>query len=167
MSLVLTAAPLTSHWGNGLQRWNSAWADKFKGDRSTDLAVLVAFSGGGTRAAAFVYSVLQELAATKIVTAHGTRALLYEIDMISSVSGGSFTAAYYGLHGEQIFTDFEPRFLRQDVEGILLRKLFNPLNWARLLSRSYGRSDLAANNYDEDLVGGGRPSLSCSDPINP
>jgi NTE family protein len=127
---------------------------QLQGDRSTDLAVLVAFSGGGTRASAFAYGVLQELAATEIVTAKGSHSLLYEVDMISSVSGGSFTAAYYGLHGEQIFTDFEPRFLRKDVEGILFRKLFNPVNWPRLLSPAYGRADLAAEYYDKALFDG-------------
>ena len=141
-----------------LVQWSPAMEQRagieFQGDRSTDLAVLVSFSGGGTRASAFAYGVLQELAATEIRTAQGSRPLLHEIDMISSVSGGSFTAAYYGLHGEQIFTDFEARFLRKDVEGILFRKLFNPLNWARLMSSAYGRSDLAAKYYDKELFDG-------------
>jgi NTE family protein len=127
---------------------------QLQGDRSADLSVLVAFSGGGTRASAFAYGVLQELAATEIVTAKGSHPLLHEVDMISSVSGGSFTAAYYGLYGEQIFTDFEPHFLRKDVEGILFRKLFNPVNWPRLLSSAYGRSDLAAEYYDKALFDG-------------
>jgi NTE family protein len=33
----------------------------------------------------------------------------------------------------------------------LFRKLFNPINWARLLSPAYGRSDLAADYYDKIL----------------
>ena len=45
--------------------------------------------------------------------------LLDEVDSITSVSGGSFTAAYYGLHGERIFDDFETVFLKRDVEGAL------------------------------------------------
>jgi NTE family protein len=125
-----------------------------EGDRSRDIAVLVAFSGGGSRASAFAYGVLQELADTEVMTAKGSRSLLREVDMISSVSGGSFTAAYYGLYGKQIFTDFEERFLRKDVEGVLFRKLFNPLNWVRLMSGSYGRSDLAAEYYDKILFNG-------------
>ena len=141
-----------------LEKWTPELEQRvgkqLQGDRSTDLAVLVAFSGGGTRASAFAYGVLQELAATEIVTAQGSHSLLHEVDMISSVSGGSFTAAYYGLHGEQIFTDFEPHFLRKDVEGILFRKLFNPVNWPRLLSPAYGRADLAAQYYDKALFDG-------------
>lgn len=124
------------------------------GGRSPDLAVLVAFSGGGTRASAFAYGVLKELAATELTTTKGPRTLLKEVDAISSVSGGSFTSAYYGLYGEKIFTDFEPHFLRKNVEGLLFRKLFNPFNWAKLLSQSYGRSDLAAEYYDKALFHG-------------
>ena len=121
------------------------------GDRSTELLVLVAFSGGGTRAASFSYGVLKALAATEITTENGPRSLLHEIDVISSVSGGSFTSAYYGLRGDRIFEDFEDRFLRKNVEGALIGQVFNPINWVRLLSSSYGKSDLAAKYYDKIL----------------
>ncbi|MDX2446465.1 MAG: patatin-like phospholipase family protein [Desulfobacterales bacterium] len=62
------------------------------GNRSGKLLVLVAFSGGGTRAASFAYGALKALAATKITTKKGERSLVHEIDVISSVSGGSFTS---------------------------------------------------------------------------
>ena len=155
--LVLLGAACAHHGAvdKPLEHWTPELAQRvnkqLEGDRSEDLVVLVAFSGGGTRASAFAYGVLKELEATRITTEQGSRSLLQEVDVISSVSGGSFTAAYYGLYGEQIFTDFEERFLRKNVEGILLRKLFNPVNWVRLLSRGYGRSDLAADYYDKDL----------------
>ena len=89
-------------------------------DRSSKLLVLVAFSGGGTRAAYFAYGVLQELAGTEVMTANGSLPLIKEIDIISSVSGGSFTSAYYGLYGDRIFEDYEEQFLRQDVQSDLL-----------------------------------------------
>lgn len=127
---------------------------QLEGERSPEVAVLLAFSGGGTRASAFAYGVLKELANIEIKTEKGTGPLLDEVDVISSVSGGSFTAAYYGLYGERIFTDFEQRFLRKDVEGILLRKVFNPINWVKLLSQTYGRIDMAADYYDEILFNG-------------
>jgi NTE family protein len=137
-----------AHWTPELEQREIKNA---RGDRDKSLAVLLAFSGGGTRASAFSYGVLQELSATSLTTGEGARTVLQEVDVISSVSGGSFTAAYYGLHGEQIFTDFEARFLREDVEGALFRKALNPLNWIRLLSGTYGRSDLAADYYDKIL----------------
>ncbi|RLA46500.1 MAG: patatin-like phospholipase family protein [Gammaproteobacteria bacterium] len=127
---------------------------KLEGDRSSEYAVLLAFSGGGARASSFAYGALKELANTQLTTSKGSRSLLTEVDMISSVSGGSFTAAYYGLHGEQVFTDFEPLFLRKNIEHILLRQLFNPINWFRLISGTYGRADLAASYYDKHLFHG-------------
>ena len=121
------------------------------GNRSSEVLVLVAFSGGGTRAASFAYGVLQELAETEVMTAKGSRTLLNEIDIISSVSGGSFTSSYYGLYGDRIFEDFEERFLRQDVQGKLLWKLARPVNWFRLASGAYGKADMAAEYYNKIL----------------
>jgi NTE family protein len=125
--------------------------ERLAGDRSPEMLVLVAFSGGGTRAAAFAYGVLQELAATEVSTEKGSRKLLQEIDVISSVSGGSFTSAYYGLYGERIFEDFEERFLRKDVEGAIALQLGKPNNWFRLMGGGFGRSDLAAEYYSQHI----------------
>ncbi|MGH8616002.1 MAG: patatin-like phospholipase family protein [Gammaproteobacteria bacterium] len=77
--------------------------------------------------------------------------LLDEVDCISSISGGSFTAAYYGLFRERIFTDFRPRFLDVDVEGELIRRAANPVNWFRLVSPYFSRIDLAAEYYHEAI----------------
>jgi NTE family protein len=125
-----------------------------KGFRSENIAVVVGFSGGGTRASTFAYGVLQELADTKLSNMPGSPSMLQELDMISSVSAGSFTAAYYGLYGDKIFTDFEQDFLRKDVEAVLIEKMFNPVNWVKLMSGEYGRSDIAAKYYDKELFKG-------------
>jgi NTE family protein len=115
--------------------------------------LILAFSGGGTRAAALAYGVLQHLAKTPI--AGGRRSLLDEVDVISSVSGGSFTAAFFALNGLAALPDFEARFLRQDVERALLKEaLFNPYNWWRLLSPTFSRIDLAAEYYDKHIFDG-------------
>ncbi len=119
--------------------------------RSETLLVILAFSGGGTRAAAFSYGVLEKLAKTEIVWDGQRRNLLDEVDMISAVSGGSFTAAYYGLFGPRIFRDFEAKFLKKDVQGALVGRLLSPLSWPRLWSMRYGRSELTAEYYDEIL----------------
>lgn len=120
--------------------------------KTDDIAVFLTFSGGGTRASAFSYGVLEELADTKI-TINGTeRRLLDEVAVISSVSGGSFTAAYYGLFGDRIFSDFETKFLKKDIErGLISRLVFNPISWGRLVSPYFDRSDLAAEYYDDQI----------------
>src|SRR6266550_2260750 len=99
---------------------------------SDSLQVFLAFSGGGTRAAALSYGVLEELARTQIVWEGQTRRLLDEVDYISAVSGGSFTAAYYALYGDGIFTDFEKKFLDKNLQGELIWRLCSPINWFRL-----------------------------------
>lgn len=63
--------------------------------RSNDVTVVLAFSGGGTRAAALAYGVLEALRDTRITLDGESQRLLDEVDLISSVSGGSFTAAYF------------------------------------------------------------------------
>jgi NTE family protein len=120
------------------------------------LFVIVTFSGGGTRAAALAYGVLEALRDTR-VTWHGRRvALLDEVDVISSVSGGSFPAAYYALRGPQLFEEFPDRFLYRDLQGELVSQALAPWNWPKLLAGDYGRSDLAAEIYDREVFGGAR-----------
>src|SRR2546421_2640497 len=90
--------------------------DRHRGDQ--DDLVILAFSGGGTRAAAFSYGVLEALRRIEITSSTGeTWRLLDEVDLIAGVSGGSFTALAYGLYGESLFGDFEQRFLKRDVQG--------------------------------------------------
>jgi len=89
---------------------------------SDALLLMLAFSGGGTRAAALDYGVLEELARTGVGPPSEQHRLLDEVDLISSVSGGSFTAAYYALWGDRIFSDFEPQFLKKRVQNELFRE---------------------------------------------
>jgi NTE family protein len=70
------------------------------------------------------------------------------------VSGGSFTALSYALYGDKLFSEYETRFLKRDVEGALLARAFNPFNWPNLIGGSYGRSEMAADFYDEILFQG-------------
>jgi len=120
-------------------------------NRSDELLLILTFSGGGTRAAAFAYGVLQTLADTPIVIDGQNRRLLDEVDAISSVSGGSFTAVYYGLFKDRIFEDFETKFLKHDVQSELAWLVLSPRNWSKLASLHYERSDLAAEYYDKLL----------------
>ncbi len=123
--------------------------------RSQDTLVVLAFSGGGTRAAAFSYGVLEYLHKTVIVAPNGDRLRLIDaVNMITGVSGGSFTALAYGLYGEKLFADYEQRFLKRDVQGELLARSLSPRYWADYIGGTAGRSELAADFYDEILFNG-------------
>ena len=121
---------------------------------SSDLLLMLAFSGGGTRAASLSYGVLEELARTPVGQEETRHRMLDEVDIISSVSGGSFTAAYYALWGDRIFSDFESKFLKKDVQSDLLLRLLAPWNQIRLTSPKFSRSDLVAEYYDHLLFKG-------------
>ena len=117
--------------------------------------VILAFSGGGTRAAAFSYGVLEFLRDTEVVGPNGEKVrLLDQVDIITGVSGGSFTALAYGLYGDKLFDEYEQRFLKRDVQGEIVSRTFNPANWGKLWSTGWGRSELAAQLYDEILFDG-------------
>ena len=118
--------------------------------RSSEVTMVVALSGGGTRAAALAYGVLQAMRDTSVNLDGRSQRLLDEIDVISSVSGGSFTAAYYGLHGDKTFTDFEKKFLRSDVSGELMYGLFDPELWVS----TGGRTEMAVDYYEETVFRG-------------
>jgi NTE family protein len=123
--------------------------------KNTDNLVVLAFSGGGTRAAAFSYGVLEFLRRTEVIGPKGNkRRLLDEVDVITGVSGGSFTALAYGLYGEKLFTEYEQRFLKHNVQGEIIARAFSPANWGKLGSTAWGRSELAAQLYDEILFNG-------------
>jgi NTE family protein len=128
----------------------------FTTDNAPELLLFLAFSGGGTRAAAFSYGLLEELKKTE-VTLNGRKSrLLDQVDGISAVSGGSFTAGYYGLFGDRLFDDFEQKFLKKNIQGALTRRVFlNPINWVRLHSPWFDRSDLAAEYYNKHVFEGG------------
>lgn len=149
-----------SHWpvNPRLERYEPGVGYRYhlqaRPDHSEDMIFILAFSGGGTRAASLAYGVLEELARTPIGQKDQPRRLLDEVNIISAISGGSFTAAYYGLYGDRIFSEFEDKFLKRNIEAALYRKALNPVNWFRLASPTFSRSDLAAEFYDETLFSG-------------
>ncbi|CAM3737802.1 patatin-like phospholipase family protein [Polynucleobacter brandtiae] len=117
--------------------------------------VILAFSGGGTRSAAFSYGVLEALRRTQLRNAQGEQVrLLDSVDIITSVSGGSFTALAYRLYGEKLFEEYETRFLKRDIQGELIGRALNPITWPKLVSSGWNRSEMAADLYDEILFNG-------------
>jgi NTE family protein len=157
---LLVAACATFPENPHLDRYNPTQGYRFDAlqpgpDNTDSLFVILTFSGGGTRAAAFSYGVMEALRDTEIQWKGKKKRLLDEVDIISSVSGGSFTAAYYALHGDGLFDGtFEREFLKKNIEHELLTTASRPKNWFRLLGPSYGRSDLAAEYYDRAIFHG-------------
>ena len=122
------------------------------GEKNSDsLFVILTFSGGGTRASSLSYGVLEKLRDTEIMWEGQQRRLLDEVDIISSVSGGSLTAAYYGLFGEQIFEDFEEKVLYQDIQGLLARSFVTIRNSRKLASPFFSRTDLMAEEFHRQI----------------
>lgn len=129
--------------GYSFKGWN-------QGEHDDDITIMLSFSGGGTRAAALAYGVMQGLRDTTIAPDGKPVSMLSKVDYISSVSGGSFTAAYYGLYGDRLFEDFEKDFLLRDVEEHLFWGLANPLEWFR----QGGRTEMAIRYYNDKVFHG-------------
>ena len=122
-------------------------------DKST--LVILAFSGGGTRAAAFSYGVLEALRRMQVVGPTGRKVrLLDEVDVITGVSGGSFTALSFGLYGDKLFDFYDTSFLKRNVQGELIARILSPRNWGALWSKDWSRSEVAAQLYDDILFHG-------------
>ncbi len=79
-----------------------------------DTVIALSFSGGGTRAAAFSFGVLNGL--DEMRTPGRASSLLDHVDFVTGVSGGSVLAAYYGLKKRKALADFKERFLLRNAE---------------------------------------------------
>jgi NTE family protein len=88
-----------------------------------DLLINLAFSGGGTRAAAFSFGVLQGLDRARANVRGREIDLLDQVGFVSGVSGGSVTAAYFGLKKHAALADFRDRFLIKDAEEDLITRV--------------------------------------------
>jgi len=120
---------------------------------SDELYVILALSGGGVRAAALDFGVMQQLEQVRFGA--DDRSLLDEVDMISSSSGASIPAAYYGLYGKDVFLeDFTEDVLYRQIQTALTRRTLNPWHWPRLLSGKFSRGDLFAEYLDETIYDG-------------
>src|SRR2546427_12906125 len=91
--------------------------------------IVLSLSGGGLRAAAFAHGVLTALESVK--TAGGD--LLDDVALISSVSGSSLTAAYYGVYGREGLARFRSEGLLPGFESGMRLSLYNPANLVRML----------------------------------
>jgi len=123
-------------------------------NNSDDLFVILTFSGGGTRAMAMSYGVMEKLKETRISWHGSERSLLDEVDIISSVSGGSITAAYYGLYGDRLFQDFSERILYRNIRDDLIKQVVSLRGWFRIFSSDFSRTDLTNEYYDREFFHG-------------
>jgi NTE family protein len=116
--------------------------------------VLVAFSGGGKRSAAFAHGVLRGLRDIKLTDGGRTRTLLDEVDFIAGVSGGSFPAMHYGLWRDRSFETFPEEFLYVDIESFIWGTFLLPWNWEWLFNPFFGTNDRMAQVYDRLMFRG-------------
>jgi NTE family protein len=128
---------------------------RFSPTADRDTLVIVTLSGGGTRAAALAFGTLQMLS-----TLEGTKgnSLLDQVDVLSSVSGGSVTAGWYALKGRAGLAEGGEQgklwdFLHGDWTGQLAWEGLNPLALARYTFTPFTRSDVLANFFADHLYG--------------
>lgn len=110
----------------------------------------LALSGGGSRSANFSAACMFQFERL---------GLLQKVDYISSVSGGSLTAAYYCLNG----ADWNPSAVQRKLtypfaSDLIAQTFFMPWNWIALMATDWDRSDLLAGSFRDVLFNrGGRP----------
>jgi len=111
------------------------------------------FSGGGTRAAALGYGVLEQLHKQQITIGGKKQSLMSNVDVVVGVSGGSVLAAYFALKGEETIPLFYKRFLHQNFQRQVVKQAFSMSNLPRLASPEYGRGDLLQEQFENYLFG--------------
>ena len=135
---------------------------------SAEMFVALAFSGGGKRSSAFGYGVLTGLREVLVDFGNGPRRLTDEIDVVTGVSGGSFTASAFALKRDAIFETYADEFLKYDLNGDIFGIYLLPWHWDWLFNPNWGTNDEMARIYDDllfkgtdygDLAKLGRPFL--------
>jgi NTE family protein len=129
------------------------WPDQPEQDDSA--LVLLAISGGGTRAAAVGWKALETLrevkyrftnAGGKVVESN----LANEIDLIAGISGGSFTATAWCLGNDEM-ARFRKRFVERDIQWALFLDLLAGKGIIAAFSTPYARINVAAELYDREV----------------
>jgi len=120
---------------------------------SDDIMIGLAFSGGGTRAAAFSFGALSEIERTRLPDRGGTGSLLDRVNFVSGVSGGSVLTAYYGLKKRAALADFRERFLLRNAEESLTTNV-SPLSVVRAVAGGVNDTGQFARWLNDNLFEG-------------
>jgi NTE family protein len=147
-----------AHFENAPLRSGEANPDR----RSIDPAspdrpvILMTFSGGGSRAAALAEAVLSDMAQTAYTSVDGPHVLSEDVKLISSVSGGSVTAAWFGLHRGPGHWDgdldgLRRDFLTQDNMAALELDAVNPITWFGLVTGQSTRIEALEALFNQRL----------------
>ena len=110
--------------------------------------VALSFSGGGARAAAFSFGVLEGL---REMPRAGGGSLLDHVALVSAVSGGAITAAYFGQRGVEGLSGFRAAYLDKDWASELHTSFASPLNWARAYDGALNERDRLADWLNAEI----------------
>jgi NTE family protein len=118
--------------------------------------ILMTFSGGGSRAAALAEAVLGDMAQTGYTSVDGRHVLSEDVKLISSVSGGSVAAAWFGLHRAPGHWDgdldaLRRDFLAQDNMAALELDAVNPITWFGLATGQITRIEAEEALFNQRL----------------
>ena len=136
-----------------LQRGYRFETSRLQHNDEDDTLIVLMFSGGGTRAAALGYGVLEQLHKQQITIGGKKQSLMSNVDVVVGVSGGSVLAAYFALKGEETIPLFYKRFLHQNFQRQVVKQAFSMSNLPRLASPEYGRGDLLQEQFENYLFG--------------
>ncbi len=147
----------------GCAPWNQPQNEPLEGENASlvepltagdgEVYIGLAFSGGGMRATAFAYGMLEELRASGVVT--GTaNGLLDNVRLVSGVSGGSVMAAQFGLAGPEGLAGFRDAYLVTDAERYMATSALNPLTLAKGLAGGGKGGGTLGRYLDEVLFHG-------------
>ncbi len=113
--------------------------------------VMLSLSGGGARASAFSLGALQELRDTP---ARDGGRLIDEVALVTAVSGGGVTAAWFGLNGPEQLDGFRAAMLDKDWESQIHQSLLSPNNLARAWGGGMNDRAKLAGWLDREVYGG-------------
>ncbi len=130
--------------------------------RNKEVLVLLALSGGGSRAAYFSALTMWEMQNLELLIDGYRTNLLHEVDVITSVSGGSLAAAYYAAshdpgrecagHTSQQWTEEEiHRLMTLDFRRRWFLRWFFPNNIAAYWFTQFDRTDILSQVFSANL----------------